>query len=376
MKILFLVFHGFSASNGISKKIMSQVEGLRSAGADVRVCHYEVGPGGSRSWMVDDTVIKDLGSGVIAKLKKRIDFSPVVDYVREQGIDLLYYRYFHNSNPFTIRMMRQVRRAGARIYVEVPTYPYDGEFVTAREKVELATDRMFRNRLFSYADKVVSFSPAESIFGRPVLLLSNGISLSAIPMRRSHVRPEGRLDLIGVAEIHFWHGFDRLIKGLAEYCAGPHDTEVYFHVVGEPYGELEREQTVGLATRLGLGDHVIFHGRLSGGALDEVFDSCDMAVGSLGRHRSGVHVMNSLKNREYAARGFAFMYSESDPDFDGSDFVMKVPEDETPVDIRECLSFFGNCHVSPEAIRKSVEGLDWKAQMPKVLYSADTSLHQ
>ena len=373
MKILFLVFHGFSASNGISKKILSQVAALRSGGADVEVCHYEVRSDGSRCWMVDDNVICNLGRGVMAKLRKRTDFFPVVDYVASSGIDLLYYRYFHNANPFTISMARKVRRAGTDIYIEVPTYPYDGEFVTAREKLELLTDRMFRRRLFSYADKVVSFSPAPDIFGRPVLVLSNGISLDAIPLRRLHQRQPGRIDFIAVAEIHFWHGLDRMIRGVWKYLSGHHDADVYFHIVGEPYGELERRQTVGLVEELNLQDHVIFHGRLHGKALDEVFDGCDMAVGSLGRHRSGVYVMNSLKNREYAARGFAFAYSESDPDFDSAQFVFRVPADETPVDVHGCIEFFKSCMVSPEEIRETVSPLDWNHQMLKVLDSADTS---
>ena len=38
MKILFLVYHGFSEHSGISKKIHYQVKGLRENGHDVRLC--------------------------------------------------------------------------------------------------------------------------------------------------------------------------------------------------------------------------------------------------------------------------------------------------------------------------------------------------
>ena len=40
------------------------------------------------------------------------------------------------------------------------------------------------------------------------------------------------LNLIGVAEIHQWHGFDRIIKGLANYYSKRQDYIVKFHVVG------------------------------------------------------------------------------------------------------------------------------------------------
>lgn len=41
------------------------------------------------------------------------------------------------------------------------------------------------------------------------------------------------LHLIGVAEVHYWHGFDRLVRGLAAYYDRGRSYKVYFHIVGE-----------------------------------------------------------------------------------------------------------------------------------------------
>ena len=50
------------------------------------------------------------------------------------------------------------------------------------------------------------------------------------------------LNLIGVAEIHRWHGFDRLIRGLADYYSKPKNYIVRFHVVGYFFSaEIETE---------------------------------------------------------------------------------------------------------------------------------------
>ena len=38
MKGLFIVFHGFAAHNGISKKIFYQCDALRRCGAELRLC--------------------------------------------------------------------------------------------------------------------------------------------------------------------------------------------------------------------------------------------------------------------------------------------------------------------------------------------------
>lgn len=46
MKALFVVFHGFSAHSGISKKIFAQYEALRRCGIDARLCAVAIDPDG------------------------------------------------------------------------------------------------------------------------------------------------------------------------------------------------------------------------------------------------------------------------------------------------------------------------------------------
>ena len=84
MKILFLIFYGFQEYNGISKKIRYQIDALREYGMDVRACHYEVMDDGSRKWMIDGQVLANLGTGITAKIKKRLSFTPIVQYVRKE----------------------------------------------------------------------------------------------------------------------------------------------------------------------------------------------------------------------------------------------------------------------------------------------------
>lgn len=366
MKILFLLFHGFYATNGISKKVIAQIEALEHDGATVNVCHYNVTSDGHRQWKVDSQILKDLGTGLTAKLLKRIYFRPILDYIKETRPDYLYLRSFHNANPITINFLNRVRKTGTRIILEIPTYPYDGEYKTLWQKNLLLTDKLFRKSLCKRVEKIVTFSEDDIIFGRPTIRISNGIDLSKIPLKKTASHP-GEVHLLGVAEIHFWHGFDRILSGLREYYRDSDpQTKVFFHIVGQPYGE-EEKRSIRRGEK-GIEKYVIKHGSLYGEALTEVFDACDIGIGSLGRHRSGVYTMKSLKNREYAARGMAFVYSENDPDFDTEAFVMKVPADETPVNIRDIVDF-SKKSFAPEDIRKKTEHLSWDAQMLKVLNS-------
>ena len=102
MKILFLVYHGFSDHSGISKKIHYQVKGLRENGHDVRLCYYGFDERGHRCRYIDGVVIKDYGEGYLAALHQRMGFNCVYKYCIKEEIDFVYARSFHNANPFLI----------------------------------------------------------------------------------------------------------------------------------------------------------------------------------------------------------------------------------------------------------------------------------
>ena len=80
MKILFLVYHGFSDVSGISKKIHYQVKGLRENGFEVHLCYYDFDSDGNRCRFVDGNVIRNYGKGQMAGLQQRIDYDCIFDY--------------------------------------------------------------------------------------------------------------------------------------------------------------------------------------------------------------------------------------------------------------------------------------------------------
>lgn len=381
MKALFVVFHGFSAHSGISKKIFDQCEALRRTGVDTQLCYIRIGADGRQRRMIGDDsaadlTVGDFGRGIRAKIAKRLCFAGVTRYIRENKVDFLYVRYDHNANPALIRWFAQVRRLGVRIALEIPTYPYDQEFTSGKGRLKLAVDRLFRRRLMHYVDRIVTFSDHREIFGRPTVAISNGIDFTRIPLKRRVNDTAQRLQLLGVANIHFWHGFDRVIDGLGRYYASPHDRIVDFHIVGDGSAALIGEFRAA-ARRSGIAEHLLIHGPRAGAELDELFELCDFGIASLGRHRSGIESLKTLKNREYAARGIPFVYSERDDDFDAMPFVLKVPADDSPLDIRALIRFSDTVRMTPSAIRATIEGeLSWENQMRAVvhgLFSNDKS---
>ena len=367
MRILFLVYHGFSEHSGISKKIYYQVKGLRENGHDVRLCYYGFAENGHRCRYIDDCVLKDYGIGRIAALRQRMDYSCIYNYCIKENIEFVYARSFMNANPWLIRFFRKLRLAGIKAVTEIPTYPYDHELDSFSFGVRfgLKIDQLFRKQLSKEMSAIVTFSDATEIFGQRTINISNGVDFDSIPLNNPQpINTNTSIHLIGVAEVHLWHGFDRIMTGLGEYKG---NRAVYFHVVGGVDPNRMNSNFVPIIKKYGLQNRIIFHGQLFGEELTKVFNLCQFAIGSLGRHRSGITVIKTLKNREYATRGIPFIYSEQDSDFDHQPYVLKAPADESPIDIQQIIDFVDHFKMKPDEIRKTVEHLKWKIQMQRVL---------
>ncbi|GCB34425.1 glycosyltransferase family 1 protein [Bacteroides faecalis] len=375
MKAIFLIFHGFEESNGISKKIRYQVKALKECGVDVRICWLDDTDNRKRR-MVDDLVIENYGNGIKGKIRKRTNLDCVYRYAMKEGIEVVYVRSDHNTTPFLINLYRKLRKKGIKIALEIPTYPYDQEYkgLSFGYQRVLWIDKCLRHFMAHYINKIVTFSNDSFIFGRPTIQISNGIDFDVVPLKKQLPHPsENELHLIAVATIHPWHGFDRAICGLAEYYQSNVNAtpplRVFLHIVGEGVPEVVSNYHR-LTNENNLQEYVIFHGPLFGGALNAVFDQCELGIGSLARHRSGITHLRSLKNREYAARGIPFAYSEIDDDFEGMPYILKIKPDESPLNIAQIIRFQQTVSIPPHEIRQSIEqSLSWKVQMNKVIDS-------
>ena len=377
MRILFFTYHGFSEHSGISKKMRYQIKGLRELGHQVEVCTYDFDEQGNRVRRINEEVIQNFGKGKLAALKGRTDFDKVTQYAIDNKMEFVYVRSFHNANPFTIQLFRKLKDAGIKIAMEIPTYPYDQEYkgFPFLTRMGLKIDQHYRHQLAALTDGIVTFTDEKTIFGQRTIRISNGVDFDHIPLRcpTSKEPINHEIHLIGVAEVHYWHGFDRLITGLGEYYKiGERIYKLHFHIVGdigpsEMYDSIHAPGFKELIEKYNIAEYIHFHGPMYGQELDDLFNQCDFAIGSLGRHRSGIDKIKTLKNREYAARGIPFIYSETDEDFDHMPYILKAPADESPIDIENLLKFYQEQTCSLFEIRNSIEFLSWKNQMQEII---------
>lgn len=238
------------------------------------------------------------------------------------------------------RIVKRLKSSGVRVLMEFPTYPYEGELHRQgwKGEIKLFCDRLFRGACARYIDAFVTQAEETRIYGVPCVRVLNGLDYSSHPLRDVRPANPGEMHLAAVASMLPWHGYDRLLRGMADYVKKNRQVRVVLHLVGEGremagYRKIVEES--------GLSDCVVFHGMQGGNALHEIMSGCDIAVGSLAAFRIGLKKLSTLKSREYCAWGFPSVNATETDILNPEDpFCLFVPEEESPVDVEAIADFF------------------------------------
>lgn len=326
---------------GINNKIREQIECFEKNGYAVDAVYRR---------NEKELVIKRKGLEHILKTLqirpyKVLSSAILSGFVKKQTYDAVYIRYVYCDREF-LRLLKECRKNCQHVAVEIPTYPYDEELKgTLENKVLLLLDRIYRQYMRKYVDRIITFSEDTEIFGIPTIRTMNGLNFENVPVARRDQEYMDRINLIAVAAHAMWHGYDRILAGLAEYYNRGGERNILFHVVGEG-PELERYKQ--MVCDNNLDEHVTFYGTLRGEALDKVYNMCDIAAASFGFHRIGLTLASNLKSREYAAKGLPVVSGVDIDIFNGklSKYCCKVPYDDSPVDMNVIVSFYDRIYAN------------------------------
>lgn len=290
------------------------------------------------------------------------------DIIDLYEIDVLYFRIPRPVN----KLFNFAKKRDLIKIIEIPTYPFENEFKKTFSRIEY--NLFWKNgmkKFKDFADIIVAISSDNTLnVDKKFVLISNGIRLEDIKMKNHNQNKRSSINLLSIANVAFWHGYDRIIKGLDEYYKKNSKKEVYYHCVGEG---AELENLKSLAKELKLEKYVIFHGTKVGKELDKIVDESDIALGSLGFHRSGLRGGSPLKAREYCARGIPFVIAYDDWDFPESfQYVFRIPQDDSPVDIDKVINWYEDLSkkhpdYSLEMRKYAEENLSWDAKMKPVI---------
>lgn len=355
---------------GAVKKCRGLLNGFRQSGYEIDIAWY-----GSEGVVLNETVIcrfplsSDSGAwhnilfhhlAFDAVLSRKLDF---------RRYDFIFIRY-PLAHPGFLLFLKKARAANPsiRIFLEVPTYPYNKEMSGFLRKMQYWLDRQCNRFLKKYVDWTVHYGLFKELFGIPSISLRNGVDAEAFPVSKSVNQP-GLLRLIAVGNWSYWHGLDRLIAGLGNYYSQPsHPVRVELTVAG---GGREVGKYHRLVEELRLTSCVRFLPPVEGAALDALFNEADVAIGSLGLFRIGLETASPLKHREYSIRGLPFILAVKDTSFpDELPWVCRFTASEEPLSILEIVAFIKGLQQRDihDTIRQyAIRHLSWSEILKPVL---------
>ena len=319
--------------DGVQKKILDQSKAFCRHGLKVTIISHNLGLVNLID--IDNTVCKSksIGKGaskfaILAHAKKIIS-----DY------DVFYIRY-PKSDPIFLSLLREIKNQNKKVVVEIPTFPYDNQGRdTIKGEIISLIDRIFRRFLSRYVDRIVTFTGEKEIFGIKTINTINGFDFCNVNCDTTSLDTQKEIRLIAVSAMFLLHGYDRLIKGLANYYKSGGNRNVSLHLVGSGdylavYQKLAKDNE--------LLDHVFFHGKVFGEHLYNLYKGSAFGVNSLAIHRENLLKESTLKTKEYAAMGLPIIsssYVDALSEQGNKSFAYIVPADESDIDIDGIISF-------------------------------------
>ena len=344
------------ANIGIRKKILGQIQAFRRVFESVYYTCYM----GQMMYLFEGEAQIEKEFAITKKDCNEI----MCIWLKKYKIKRTYIRYPFSDKWF-IELLKCQKEQGIKSAVEIPTYPYDGERLDNRIQIE---DMCYRKEMYKYIKLIATNSNEREIWGIKSVPMLNGIDADHYKLYERRPK-KGKLVVIGVGSLMFWQGYERLIQGLYHYYKEGGTRDILFKVIGDGP---EREYYNSLVDKYNLQAHVEFCGRLDGSDLKRQYKQADIAVGSLGCYKKGVHDITPIKGAEYCVWGIPFLCGYHDMRFRGDErFILNVSNDSQPIDIEQMLSFYqqisGNIGYWREMYEYAIKYLSWDVALKPVI---------
>lgn len=312
---------------GIKKKILAQINVFSKVYEKV---FYTVYCGQMMYLLLDDEIIEK----EIALTKQDCN-NCILEWIDKYKITKTYIRYNYADKWF-LQFLEGQKNRGIVSVLEFPTIPYDGELSNKRV---IAEDKFYRKEMLNYIDKCTTYGDYDKVFGISCCPLLNGVDIEQFEVRKqTDKKQEDGIVLIAVASMAKWHGYERIIEGLADYYKGNIKRQIILKLVGEG-SETDRYRNI--VKTNGLESYVYLCGKLEGEELNRLYNEADIAVGTLGMYKVGVNQGAPIKLREYCIRGLPFIYGYNDTGLNGDEyFAMRVPNNKENINMNKVLEFY------------------------------------
>lgn len=361
MKKIFYFSYINQFNIGVKKKIQFQKEALKRN--NFNLIDEEIEQNVSKVKLQSNL---NLIKKIFYKIKQKRGWEKIClnifEICSKKKVEIIYIRYPGSTKSF-IKLLRNLKKNHIKIYIEIPTYPYDQEL--KKNIIFKITDKYYRRNLIKYVEKIITYSEDEKIWNIPCINISNGIDLEEIKIIERKNKEIEEIVFTSVSNCSFWHGIDRFLYSLEKYKNLKEKINIIFNIVGEG-AELKTLRNI-----VDESDYLLkivkFKGFQKGGDLDIIYNETDICVGCLGNHRKNIYTIQALKNKEYMAKGLPMIFSEDDPGLRNLDFVYKASHDEELINIEDIIKWYRNLKITSQEIREYANPFSWDVQMKKVI---------
>ncbi len=333
---------------GPRKKVLSQIKAFEKSGIDLELVESPFQLEG-----------KIRGNFLLRQIICRLPFTYVYSRHKYEekykDADVFYIRFLAGDYYFS-QFIKKLKKnnPNARIVMELADYPTTWYMTTSLlykiVYTPIILKDIFARRYYKkYVDRIALLKPLNEVYGIPAIQFVNGIDVGSIKVKQQS--GTSIIRLIAVAAMCNFHGYDRMIEGLHQYYmkGGARRIEIYFVGGREaPGNELVRYKK--LCEEYQLQEYITFYGEKTGKDLDDIYDKCNLAVASLGMYRIGYGTANSLKVREYMAKGLPIVTGcPVDIFLEGNfQYGCEFANDDTYIDMERIIKFFDRMYEEDE----------------------------
>lgn len=352
---------------GVKKKIKGQIEGFKELNVNILNISLE-----NDYIMLDDRKTNFKVKGNCGNFKRNKSFFDIISNNFEELIlqyDFIYIRYTV-CNIGMLNFIKKFNKYNKKIFIEIPTYPYDVEYdKNLKNLIILKLDKLILRMDTKNIYRIVLTNNMNKLYSSCSINIFNGIRTKDIASSNFKKKLQNnRINIIAVANISKWHGYDRVIYGLKDYYSQDNnEIEVYFYIVGDGS---DKENLESLTNKLKLNNYVKFLGLKYGNELDEIFSQMDIGASSLALFRAGGG-HDPIKSKEYVAKGLPVLLGYSDRALlDSLPFVFRSPSDDSAVDISKLVIQYKemqNKITKDDILNYAYNNLTWKIQMKKII---------
>ena len=343
---------------GVKKKITGQINAFKNKNYDVDLVKFK-----NKSCFINEKKIFSYKNNFHKRL---IMWNRLFNYIKNHDYKIMYIRYSF-SDIYFYYFLKKIYKFNLISIIEFPTFPYDGERKVNNLKIflNILFDKIFRRRIYKYISFCINFNNYKKIYNIKSISIQNGVDLESIEYIDDYKKNKN-FNLIGVGNVSFWHGYDRVIKSLHEYYKRNRKRKIYFHIIGEGDEIINLKK---LTQKLSLNRYIFFYGFLEGEDLKNIYKSSNFGVDSLALFRKNLSFASSLKLKEYISLGLPVIMGYRDIGLIKlNKLIYIVPNSNDLIDLDKLVIFYDK--ISPEERTKlrllAKKKYSWDTQYLKV----------